>query len=245
VSLVPDVLAATAVAVALLGPVPPDRVLTLAARRTPPAAGSRTGLPPQARRIVSLVAALALWLVVGGVVGVALGGLAAAAGPRLLGRLDDVESDEAEVARELPLALDLLAACLVGGAPTVDAVRAVAAALTGPCAARLARVGAALEVGSPPSDAWRALGEGPGPAGAAARALSRAADGGAPVAAAVARVAADARREAGARAERAARRAGVLAVGPLGLCFLPAFLLLGVMPAIVGLASPLLTSISH
>jgi tight adherence protein B len=39
--------------------------------------------------------------------------------------------------------------------------------------------------------------------------------------------------------------AGVLAVGPLGLCFLPAFLLLGVMPAIVGLAGPLLTSISH
>lgn len=244
-SLVPAALAATAAAVALLGPVPPDRVRTLAPRRPPPAAGARTGLPPQARRVVSLVAGLAVWLVVGGVVGVVLGGLVAAVGPRLLGRLDDVESDEAEVARELPLALDLLAACLVGGAPAVDAVRAVAAALTGPCATRLARVGAALEVGSPPSDAWRALGEGPGPAGAASRALSRAADGGAPVAAAVVRVAADARRDAGARAERAARRAGVLAVGPLGLCFLPAFLLLGVMPAIVGLAGPLLTSISH
>ena len=67
--------------------------------------------------------------------------------------------------------------------------------------------------------------------------MSRAAVGGAPVAAAVQQVAEDARREAAAAAERAARRAGVLAVGPLGLCFLPAFLLLGVVPAVIGLAA--------
>jgi Flp pilus assembly protein TadB len=208
VSLAPVALASAAAAVAALGPVHPDRVLHLRPRRRP-APAPRTGVPPQAVRVVSVVAGVAIWLLLGGLVGVALGGLGAVLGPRLLGRLSDVESDEAEVARELPLALDLLAACLVGGAPAVDAVRAVAAALTGPCSARLARVGAALEVGSPPADAWRALGAGPGPAGAAARALSRAADGGAPVAGAVLRVAADARREAGARAERAARRAGV------------------------------------
>jgi pilus assembly protein TadC len=243
-SLAPAALASVAAAVAALGPVHPNRVLRLGLRRQPVVV-ARTGLPPQAMRMVSLVAGVALWLLVGGPVGVALGAVGAILGPHLLGRLSDVESDEAEVTRELPLALDLLAACLVGGAPAAAAVRAVAAALTGPCSARLSRVAAALEVGSPPADAWRALGEGPGPAGAAARALSRAADGGAPVAGAVLRVAADARREAGARAERAARRAGVLAVGPLGLCFLPAFLLLGVMPAIVGLAGPLLTSLAH
>ncbi|MCW2599061.1 MAG: type secretion system protein, partial [Frankiales bacterium] len=71
-------------------------------------------------------------------------------------------------------------------------------------------------------------------------ALTRAAEGGAPVAVGVLRVAEDARREATGRAERAARRAGVLAVGPLGLCFLPAFLLLGVVPAVLGLVAPLL-----
>jgi pilus assembly protein TadC len=225
-TLAPAVLAATAAAVAALGPAQPDRIARLlpSRRSAPP---PRTGLPPQAVLVASCVAGLAVWLVIGGLVGAVLGLVGAAVGPRLIGRLSDEESDDAEVARELPLALDLLAACLVGGAPTADAVRAVAAALTGPCGVRLA------------------LGEGPGPAGAAARALSRAADGGAPVAGAVLRVAADARREAGARAERAARRAGVLAVGPLGLCFLPAFLLLGVMPAIVGLAGPLLTSISR
>ncbi|MCU1692975.1 MAG: hypothetical protein JWM64_2066, partial [Frankiales bacterium] len=60
---------------------------------------------------------------------------------------------------------------------------------------------------------------------------------------AVARLAAEARASATARAEQRARRAGVLAVAPLGLCFLPAFVLLGVVPVVVGLAGPLLASL--
>ncbi|MCW2777557.1 MAG: hypothetical protein JWN17_1282, partial [Frankiales bacterium] len=60
---------------------------------------------------------------------------------------------------------------------------------------------------------------------------------------AVARLAADARAEARSAAEQRARRAGVLAVAPLGLCFLPAFVLLGVVPVVVGLAGPLLASL--
>ena len=78
----------------------------------------------------------------------------------------------------------------------------------------------------------------------ASRALARAAEGGAPVAAAVARMAGDARLRAAADGEAAARRAGVLAVAPLGLCFLPAFVLLGVVPVIAGLAGPLLGELS-
>jgi len=35
--------------------------------------------------------------------------------------------------------------------------------------------------------------------------------------------------------EAAARRAGVAMVAPLGLCFLPAFVLLGVVPLVAGL----------
>jgi hypothetical protein len=35
------------------------------------------------------------------------------------------------------------------------------------------------------------------------------------------------------------QRAGVLITGPLGLCFLPAFLALGVVPVVIGLASGL------
>jgi pilus assembly protein TadC len=105
-------------------------------------------------------------------------------------------------------------------------------------------VAAALAVGSPPGEAWAALAGAGGDdvLGPAARALARAADGGAPVAAAVSRLAAEARADARARGEQAARRVGVLAVAPLGLCFLPAFVLLGVVPVIVGLAGPLLAS---
>ena len=235
------VLAGLAVAALLAAPVGVDRVGHLL---QPPASGSSAGLSHVVVVGTAVLAGLFTWVVVGGSVGVVLGLAAGLACPRLLRQLSDRDDDEGEVTAQLPLALDLLAACLVGGATTGAAVDAVARALPGPCGNRLGRVAAGLAVGSPPSEAWRALGDGPGPAGAAARALARAAEGGAPVAAGVLRVAEDARREAHGRAERAARRAGVLAVGPLGLCFLPAFLLLGVLPAIIGLAGPLLASLS-
>ena len=38
------------------------------------------------------------------------------------------------------------------------------------------------------------------------------------------------------RAAAAAERAGVLIAGPLGLCFLPAFVCLGIVPVVAGLA---------
>ena len=41
-------------------------------------------------------------------------------------------------------------------------------------------------------------------------------------------------------AAAAAERAGVLVTGPLGLCFLPAFLCLGVVLVVLGLAGPVL-----
>ena len=44
-------------------------------------------------------------------------------------------------------------------------------------------------------------------------------------------------------ARRAAERAGVAISGPLGLCFLPAFICLGIVPVVVGLASSVLGSI--
>lgn len=241
--LLPAFLAALGASVALVGPAPSGRVTRLLPRAAAVRAEARLALSPLRVHGAAMLAGLAVWGLLGGPVGAALGAAVAVWGPRLLGRLDDEERDDAAVEAQLPLALDLLAACLVGGATTAHAVEAVAQALPGPCGARLARVGAALGVGSAPADAWRALGEGPGPAGAVARALARAADGGAPVAAGMLRVAEDARREGAARAERAARRAGVLAVGPLGLCFLPAFLLLGIVPAVVGLAGPLLASL--
>ena len=44
------------------------------------------------------------------------------------------------------------------------------------------------------------------------------------------------RQDAGHAAVAAAERAGVLIAGPLGLCFLPAFVCLGIVPVVAGLA---------
>ncbi len=192
------------------------------------------------------LAGTALALLLGGPVGVGLGLLLAAGGPAVLGRLEPASTREEReaLAADLPLALDLLAACLTGGAALPEAVRAVADAVPGPCGARLLRVAAALEVGRSPGEAWSVLAlPGDELAGAAARALARAGEGGAPVAGAVVRLAEQAREGARARGQQAAERAGVLAVGPLGLCFLPAFVLLGVVPVVAGLVGPLLAGL--
>jgi hypothetical protein len=53
----------------------------------------------------------------------------------------------------------------------------------------------------------------------------------------IAQAARSRRRAAGAAA---ARRAAVLATLPLGLCFLPAFVLLGVVPLVESFVAPLL-----
>jgi Flp pilus assembly protein TadB len=169
------------------------------------------------------------------------------AGPGLLLRLEPASArrERERLAADLPLLLDLLGACLAGGAALPAAAAAVGVAVPGPAGDRLLRVAAALDVGTPAAVAWLALaGEhsDDDPFAPAARTLSRAADSGAPVAAVLSRSSADARSAGRAAGAAAARRAGVLAVAPLGLCFLPAFVLLGVVPVVVGLAGPLLSA---
>lgn len=246
------VLAAAAVAVALSGP-DAGRLTAAVGRQSPAAAGGTRVVPGAAGSRASpataacVLAGAALAVLVAPPVGVLLGLTAALAGPRLLGRLESraVRADREQLLRDLPLVLDLLASCLAGGAALPSAAAAVAQAVPGPAGQRLAAVGAALAVGSPPGEAWAALAgadRDDDPWAPAARALRRAADGGAPVAAAVSRLAAEARADARSQAEQAARRVGVLAVAPLGLCFLPAFVLIGVVPVVVALAGPLLAS---
>jgi pilus assembly protein TadC len=226
---------------------PPDgrlaRVLPEPGRRRPDrAAGLRAPGPTAACLAAGVAAALLLPLPLGLAAGAAL----ALAGPRALDRLEPraVREERERLTADTPLVLELLAACVAGGAPPAAAVVAVATAVQGPAGARLTAVAAALAVGSPPAQAWAALsgGDRADPLAPAARALARAAEGGAPVAAAVSRLAAEARADARLRGEQAARRVGVLAVAPLGLCFLPAFVLLGVVPVVIGLVGPLLAA---
>lgn len=133
-------------------------------------------------------------------------------------------------ARRLPLAADLMAACLAAGAGPREAAEAVGCSLGGPLGEALTSVAAELRLGGDPSGCWgrfrpREFG----------RCMERACTTGVPPVDEVSRLAA-AHRAAQVRAGLTrARRAGVLATAPLGLCFLPAFLLVGVAPVVIGL----------
>lgn len=134
------------------------------------------------------------------------------------------------------LLLDLVAVALAAGAPVPTALAAVGSAWPGPVGQVVARAARALELGAPWDVAWAG-------ASGAARALAGALapawlTGASPVP--LLRAAAErsrATRRAAARA--AAGRLGVQLVLPLGLCFLPAFMLLGLVPVVVSLASGL------
>lgn len=131
--------------------------------------------------------------------------------------------------REVPHVCELLAVCLEAGRPARGALRVVAAAMDGPTAEALRRVLAEIDLGVEEARAWAALGAVPGYR-AVARDLARSVHTGVPLATLLRRHAADARREERGRAQVRARGAGVLSALPLVVCFLPAFLLLGVVP---------------
>lgn len=137
----------------------------------------------------------------------------------------------------VPDVLDLLALALRAGASTGGALRATADRLPGRSGEELRAVAAALEWGLPEQAAWSAA---PDRWASAARALRLAARAGVPPADLLQRAATDARRERLDRLEAATARLSVRLVLPLGLAFLPAFVLTTVVPVILALAGSLL-----
>ncbi|OPF79005.1 type II secretion protein F [Streptomyces antioxidans] len=142
---------------------------------------------------------------------------------------------ETVAAPQIPLAADLLTACLAAGAGPQKAAEAVGGSLGGPVGERLAQTAAELRLGGEPAHAWGRIGALPGAQGLA-RALERAGTTGAPAVEQVSRLAAECRAEQGREAMRRAHRTGVLVNAPLAGCFLPAFLLVGLAPVMIGLA---------
>ncbi|WP_231642509.1 type II secretion system F family protein [Saccharomonospora sp. NB11] len=149
----------------------------------------------------------------------------------LLGRARAVPDDPA-------LALDLLSACLTAGTPVPTAVSAVAEVTTGRTAEVLRATAHALSLGASPDVAWQRARAHPATA-ELARAACRTASSGSAFAAQAAALAERIRTAEDDRVEARAQRTSVLVAGPLGLCFLPAFFCLGVIPVVVGLASRL------
>ncbi|MFE7596890.1 type II secretion system F family protein [Streptomyces sp. NPDC057494] len=224
----------------------------LRARRTRRRAGILLGSPePSPRKARGGPPAwVGLWLppLLGGGVGWVLfgwvGGLCAgavvAAGARVrAARRTSPPGGDEDVVRHLPLAADLLAACAASGAGPGEAAEAVGRSLGGPLGERLTRTAAELRLGGEPAEVWGRFGAIPGAEGLA-RCMERAGSSGAPAAEAVARHAAALRAGRARAAAAGARRAQVLISAPVGLCFLPAFLAVGVAPVVIGLATGLL-----
>jgi Flp pilus assembly protein TadB len=217
-----------------------------------PIAAARAGSPgvvaapgglasARARATAAGVAGVALAVLMGGSAGVAVGGIGAVIGWVVLGRLEpaSVARDRRLVAAAVPLAADLISAGLSAGSPPERVADAVGAAVEGPLGDTLRRAAAALRIGTEPATAWAPLLADP-----ATRSLGRALAGavtrGSSPGAVLERVAADARDKARWEAEARARSLGARAAAPLGLCFLPAFVLVGIVPLIATVGLPVL-----
>jgi len=174
--------------------------------------------------------------VVSGPAGVVAGAGAAAGGWWLLRRA----AHGARQVDDLGLAAswDLLAACLRAGLPVPTAVAAIADDLPAGAGPALHRVSDLLALGADPVAAWAPALDCPETAGLA-RGARRTSRSGTALAEVVAELAATVRDGAVDAAEARAQRAGVLITAPLGLCFLPAFVCLGIVPVVVGLADRL------
>ncbi len=192
---------------------------------TPPGVARRLALPVAAGGAVALL--------VGGPPGAVLGLLAGVLTERLLRRSAAAPAADDGGATDLPVACDLLAVCLAAGLPVGGALAAVASALPGTTGAALAGVAGRLRLGAAPHAAWAGT---PAPLAGLGRVLVRAGESGAAAVPALRVLAAEARQAARGDVEAAVRRAGVWVLAPLGACFLPAFVCLGIAPMVIGIA---------
>ncbi|GAA4877997.1 type II secretion system F family protein [Serinicoccus chungangensis] len=136
----------------------------------------------------------------------------------------------------VPEALDLLALALQGGSSLGSAARHVAAVLPTPLREELDGVGRDLLLGLDTGPSWAAA----GPRWRAARlSMEIAALAGVSPGPALRQAAADLRRQAVAGVEVATARLGVRLVIPLGLAFLPGFVLSTVVPLVLALVRDL------
>ncbi|SDB80746.1 Type II secretion system (T2SS), protein F [Raineyella antarctica] len=141
---------------------------------------------------------------------------------------------------DLPGALELMASCLRAGLPVRGAAAAVAATHGDPLADDIGIVLAQIAIGDSESRAWLRLAEDES-WGLVARDLARSVESGTTLVELLLTHADRARREGHAAVVAAARTVGVRSVLPLMTCYLPAFMLVGIVPIIAGAVPTLLT----
>lgn len=136
--------------------------------------------------------------------------------------------------------LDVLSACLSSGMTVAGAAGAAAASAPRALADVLHRAADLLALGAEPAFAWSNTAVDDRRVAALLRLARRSSASGAALAQGVAELADQSRLDAADTAQAAAERASVLIAGPLGLCYLPAFVCLGIVPVVVGLAGDVL-----
>lgn len=192
------------------------------------------------RPVLAILAGVGAALFLGGRAGLVAGPVAGAVAWFVLARAEPaaVRREREQTARDLPHLVGLLAATLRAGVAPADGLRTVCAALPGAAATRLGAAVDRLRLGGDPATLWAALTGDPvlAPLG---RTLARSHISGTSVVEAVERLADDLAHEALTAVEDRARQVGVKAAVPLGLCLLPAFLLIGIVPTVAGLLATL------
>lgn len=135
------------------------------------------------------------------------------------------------------LMMDLMASMLAAGASLERGLEVLARSSSPPVSAALTAVKTALDLGASWEVAWAAAAGPPSgnAVGELGHALRFAGTTGAPSAAVVSAHAAQFRRRRNRETEQRTAALGVRLVVPLGLCSLPAFVCLGVIPILVGL----------
>ncbi|AYY11747.1 type II secretion system F family protein [Actinobacteria bacterium YIM 96077] len=188
---------------------------------------------PRGRLLAALLAALGGWLMLNGALGLVVAlvtGIGVWFGS---GRLEPRARarEREEIIALLPVAADLLTAALAAGCPPIRAAEHVGHALGGPLGRLLVTAATTAAMGCEPAYAWSRLMAEPA-LRPLARALTSASMRGVSPVPVLEHIARDARQTARWEVERRIKSLGSRAAAPLGLCFLPAFVLVGIVPVV-------------
>jgi pilus assembly protein TadC len=209
-------------------------------RRRRHAAAARSSKPWLLRASASVATAVVAVGILGGAFGLVVGSCAGVAVwllvPTLVARTNPAVIQVARV----PLVLDLVATVLRTGQPVPAALDWGAEVADAVLAGELRKAGALLRLGASAADAWSSLAADPRLRPVSVVAI-RSADSGIRLAAAFSALATELRADAVTAATARANRAGIWVLAPLGLCFLPSFVCLGVAPVIAGIGAELLS----
>lgn len=198
------------------------------------------GVHPSARRsprrsklrrpILAVATAVSGVVGIGGPLGIVLG-VGAGVGIVVTAR----ESPEpTAVLEDVPPVIELIAGCLAAGLAMPVALEAASVAGDPVTRAACLASAAALRHGAPSREAWQSWWEDPS-LEPVARATTRTTQSGAAVADDLRRVAARLRERRHSRLQQRVQQASIWVVVPLGLFFLPAFVLVAVVPVVIGL----------